>query len=82
MLAPVMLAPVSPATDVSGIPFTFSLSVGVHRNDAALLHAVDAALARLQPQTDRILAAYHVPMLPLEGARRGGCAYSGVRRWP
>lgn len=62
---PLTLTPVSPTMD-SGIPFVYSLTVGVHKNDGALRDALNAAIARNQPAINRILSSYHVPVLPLE----------------
>lgn len=62
---PLSLTPVSPTVDSSGVPFAYSIVLAVHRNDTALLSALNASLARLEPQIQRVLAAYHVPMIPL-----------------
>jgi mxaJ protein len=62
--SPLSLTPVSPAVDSSGVPFAYSIALAVHRNDTALLDALNASLARLEPQIQKILAAYHVPMMP------------------
>ena len=62
---PLTLTPVSPEVDGSGIPFAFSMSFGVHRNDAALRDALNGSIRRLQPRIDRILAGYDVPLLRL-----------------
>ena len=58
---PVSLTPVSPAVDASGVPFAFSITFAVHKQDTALRDALNAALERAQPRIDRILAEYHVP---------------------
>jgi mxaJ protein len=62
--SPISLTPVSPAVDSSGVPFAYSIAFAVHRNDRALLDALNASLARLEPQIQKILAAYHVPTMP------------------
>jgi len=59
---PVALTPVSPAIDSSGIPFTFSISIAVHKQDTALRDELNAALQGLQPQIDKVLASFHVPV--------------------
>jgi mxaJ protein len=64
---PVTLTPVSPSVDSSGIPFAYSISMGVHKNDIALRDALDASIARLQPQIARLLRQAHVPTLPVSG---------------
>jgi mxaJ protein len=61
---PVILMPVAPAVDSSGIPFVYSLAFAVHNNDTALRDALNASLERLQPQIQKILSAYHVPIVP------------------
>jgi mxaJ protein len=45
------------------IPFTFAISMGVRKNDTALLQEVDRALARRQADVRRILTEYGVPLL-------------------
>jgi mxaJ protein len=61
---PLTLTPVSPTVD-SGVPLVYSLAAGVHRGDSALQGELNAAIIRLQPRIERILASYHVPTLPL-----------------
>lgn len=62
--SPLSLTPVSPAVDSSGVPFTYPITFAVHRNDTALLNALNISLTRLEPQIQKVLAAYHVPMTP------------------
>jgi mxaJ protein len=69
MHLPLLLTTVRPAVDSSGVPFTFDIAVGVHKNDPALRDAVNASLVRVQPQIDGILSRYHVPTLPLQETR-------------
>jgi len=59
---PVVLTPVSPAIDSSGIPFSFAITIGVHKQDAALCKQLNAALAQLRPKIDKLLAQYSVPV--------------------
>jgi len=66
MHLPLQLTSVSPAIDPSGIPFTFAVAAGVHKNDVVLRDSMNASLTRIQPQIDRILSEYHVPTLPLQ----------------
>ena len=62
---PLTLAPVAPEADpVTHIPFAFDITAAVHQRDTELLTALNSSLARLQPQINRILAAYHVPLSP------------------
>jgi mxaJ protein len=65
---PLELTPVSPLVDVSGVPFAFSISMAVHKQDTQLLAELNAALAHLEPKIQKILANYGVPTLPTEEA--------------
>jgi mxaJ protein len=56
----------TPVADTT-LPFAYSMSIGVHKNDAALKQAIDASIHKLQPKIDRILQSDHVPLLPMEG---------------
>ncbi|HEX6497151.1 MAG TPA: quinoprotein dehydrogenase-associated putative ABC transporter substrate-binding protein [Acidobacteriaceae bacterium] len=67
---PVTLSPVSPAVDRSGIPFAYSLTVGVRKNDPQLLKALNTSLARMQPRIDSLLHTYHVPIAVQPGGSR------------
>jgi mxaJ protein len=68
---PVTLAAVSPAVDpVTHVPFSFDITAAVHKRDTELLNSLNASLARLQPQINRILATYHVPTSPLPTAQQ------------
>jgi mxaJ protein len=64
---PLTLNPVSPAVDASGIPFTYAIAMGVHKQDTALRGALSRAIVRLEPRIERVLAQSHVPTLPLQG---------------
>jgi hypothetical protein len=70
MHLPLLLTPVSPDVDSSGIPFAFAMAAGVHKGDSTLRDAVSASIARLQPRIDEILGQYHVPLLPIQGSER------------
>ncbi|MFL6304564.1 MAG: quinoprotein dehydrogenase-associated putative ABC transporter substrate-binding protein [Candidatus Sulfotelmatobacter sp.] len=61
---PLTLMPVAPAVDSSGVPLAYSIAFAVHRNDGALRDALNASFVRLEPQIQKVLAAYHVPTLP------------------
>jgi mxaJ protein len=52
---------VRPEIDGPRLPMVFDANMGVRRDDQTLLDDVNAALARLKPQIDVILASYHVP---------------------
>ena len=47
------------------VPQRFDQSVGVRRDDAALLQQVNAALSKAKPRIDAILQADGVPLLPV-----------------
>lgn len=64
---PLTLTPVAPPVDPSGIPFQYSISVGVHKGDFALREALNASIERLQPQIARVLEQAHVPTVPVSG---------------
>jgi mxaJ protein len=64
---PLTLTPVNPSIDRSGIPFQYSISMGVHKEDVALREALNASIARLQPQIASVLGHAHVPTIPLSG---------------
>jgi len=61
---PVALTPVSPSVDSSGVAFTYAITIGVHKQDAALRDAMNSAIGKCQPQIRAILARYHVPNVP------------------
>jgi mxaJ protein len=58
---PLTVTPVPRGYSFSGIPFTYSLGVGVHKQDQALLQQVNDSIRRLQPRINQILAAFAVP---------------------
>jgi mxaJ protein len=58
---PLALSPIASNYRFAGIPFTYGISLGVHKRDTALLLQLNASIARLRPQIERTLAAYHVP---------------------
>jgi mxaJ protein len=64
---PLDIRPVTPPVDSSGIPFQFSIAMGVHKDDIALRDALNRSIVRVQPQIARVLKDAHVPMLPLSG---------------
>jgi len=55
------LAPVTPALDPSGLPFTFAIAAAVRPDDGALRDRLDAALGARRAEINAILDAYHVP---------------------
>jgi quinoprotein dehydrogenase-associated probable ABC transporter substrate-binding protein len=60
---PLRIEPVTPAIDPPGLRYTFAIAMGVRRDDAALGARLDSALARRRPEIERILRAYHVPLV-------------------
>jgi mxaJ protein len=55
------IVPVSPQIDLPFLPFVFDISMGVRRDDAALLADVERILARRRGEVDAILDEYGVP---------------------
>jgi mxaJ protein len=60
------MTPVSPLVDVSGVPFAFSISMAVHKQDVELRDRLNTALIKLKPAVTQILAEYHVPTVTEE----------------
>jgi mxaJ protein len=63
---PLAISAVAPNYRFAGIPFTYSISLGVHKVDTTLLSQLNFSIARKGPQIRRILAAYHVPLTPAQ----------------
>lgn len=59
---PLTLTPVPPTYRFAGVPFTFPISLGVHKRDAKLLSALNSAIVHKQAAIDGVLSAYHVPL--------------------
>lgn len=59
---PVALTPVTPQVDTSGVPFTYAITIGVHKSDAALRDVINSAIQKSRPQIEAILARYNVPI--------------------
>jgi mxaJ protein len=64
--------PVEPAIDRSGLPFTFAISMGVHKRNKELKELLDAILKKRKSDIDKILNQYGVPQVekPVACARR------------
>jgi quinoprotein dehydrogenase-associated probable ABC transporter substrate-binding protein len=60
---PMTITPVSPRMDPPGLPFVFSISLGVRPEDRTLKAELDGALARRRSEIHRILRAYGVPLV-------------------
>ena len=63
---PLTVKPVSPTYKFAGVPFTYGIGFGVHKQDGALLQQVNDAIERLQPRIDRVLAQFAVPTVDRE----------------
>jgi mxaJ protein len=61
---PLTIEPVQPWRDASGLPMAFDISMGVRRDDNALLRRLNDSLERNHAAVSAILAEYHVPVLP------------------
>jgi len=61
------IAKASPPPELPGLPFEFSISMGVRRGDRALRDELDAVLARRRTDIDAILADYAVPRVDAPG---------------
>jgi len=59
---PLDIVPVTPVRD-GPLSYVFDIAMGVRRGDSARAAALDAELVRRQPEIERILAAYGVPLL-------------------
>jgi mxaJ protein len=65
---PLVVRPVSPQVDRTGVPLAFDISVGVSRAKPRLRDQIDAVLARRHAEIVRLLDRYEVPRLPLAAA--------------
>lgn len=79
---PLTMRRVLPALDPPGLPFTFSIALGVRPADSVLRARLDSALVRHSAEIARILDSYGIPRLEEESRvltcgpvqRRGSCA--------
>lgn len=60
--SPIVLSPVRPSIDASGIPFSFPISIAVHNGDGVLARQLNAAIEHHRTQIEKILSIYHVPL--------------------
>jgi quinoprotein dehydrogenase-associated probable ABC transporter substrate-binding protein len=65
---PLDVNPVSPAMEPPGLPFAFSIAVGVRKNGKALRDEIDAILDRRHQDVIGILDDYGVPRVPMPAA--------------
>jgi mxaJ protein len=61
------LTPVKATPDAVGGPFAFAIAMGVRTDDRALADALNGVIARHQPEIERILRSFGVPLIS-EGA--------------
>jgi quinoprotein dehydrogenase-associated probable ABC transporter substrate-binding protein len=59
---PLMLTPVQPAVDSSGIPFSFAMAIAVHNGDRPLSEKLNSAIRQNQDRIYAVLHSYHVPL--------------------
>jgi mxaJ protein len=60
---PLRLEPVTPWFADRQWPMQFDVSVGVQKDDQKLLKSIDRVLVRRKGDIDRLLSAYHVPLV-------------------
>ena len=60
------LSPANAPAELQFLPFEVSIAAAVRRERADLKHELDAAIGRRRDDIDRILADYHVPVVPPE----------------
>ena len=65
---PLKVALVTPQNDGPRVPMVFDINMGVRRDDPTLRDGINAALSKLRPKIDAVLANYGVPRadLPVE----------------
>jgi len=65
---PLKVALVTPQNDDPRVPMVFDINMGVRRDDPTLRDEINAALSKLRPKIDAVLATYGVPRadLPVE----------------
>lgn len=67
---PLELVPVSPRVDGGFLPQTFAISMGVRRGDTNRLSILNHFIDTHRREIDKLLAEYHVPLVPTGGTRR------------
>jgi mxaJ protein len=58
---PLQVSAIEPGVMDEGLPFAFGIAMGVRRKDEELRQRIQAAIDKLQPNIDAILAGYGVP---------------------
>ena len=61
----ILLTPVQPEVDPSGLPFTFAISMGVRKDDGPLREELEQILRARKAEIRAVLDEYGVPQLPL-----------------
>jgi mxaJ protein len=64
---PLVLTPVQPAVDSSGIPLSFAMVIAVHDGDKLLSEKLNSEIRKNQNQIYDVLHSYHVPLEPGDG---------------
>ena len=65
---PLVITPIAELED-GGLPLTFSIALGVRRDDTALAAELERALLARKGEIARILDRWHVPRLAVEDKR-------------
>lgn len=65
-----VLTPVHPAVDATGLRFAYAIAMGVRKGDTALKTTLDSLITRERPAIQRILNAYGVPRAEPDSAER------------
>jgi quinoprotein dehydrogenase-associated probable ABC transporter substrate-binding protein len=60
---PLSVASVATSYSFAGVPFTYSIGLGVHKQDQVLLEQLNDSICRLQPRINRVLTAFAVPFV-------------------
>jgi mxaJ protein len=64
---PLDITPITPHADGPFLPFVFEISMGVRKDDDALLRQLDDFIARQQTAIDALLDEYHIPRVGGQG---------------
>jgi mxaJ protein len=75
---PLVVTPVPQDAAAPAFPFAYDIAMGVRRNDAALRDALDRVIASHRSDIDAILAAYNVPRVDTNPARRAEASASAA----
>lgn len=60
---PLKVTPVTPPFDGASLPMSFEISIGLRKDSAPLRDEIDAALVKLRPRIDALLAEFAIPRL-------------------